>query len=119
MHKFSSLCFLRVVVGASGAPISLGESEDLEQRDLGRWLCLNSTKGRGGETGGQRDLSMRQEQQEPHDAEQCKTVQVGQPSLHTGMCSLGLAGHQLCRRGSVLPWLINEFPVHLCSSEGK
>lgn len=36
VHRFSSLCLLRGMVGASGAPHLLGEPEDPEQRDLGK-----------------------------------------------------------------------------------
>lgn len=66
------------------------------------WLCLNPTKGRRGEAGGQRDLSTRWEQQEPHDAEH-EDCAGGTTSLHTGMCSLGLgtssAGKDLVSHG--------------------
>lgn len=59
-------------------------------------------------------------QQEPHDIEQRSVVYVGQPSLHIGMCSVGLAGQQLCRKGPGLP-VDNkcELAGHLRSNEGK
>lgn len=83
---------------------------------LKEWLCL-TTKGRGREAGGQRDLSKWEEPS--RNLKMLSNARLGQPSLHTGMCSLGLAGHQLCRKGSAFPWIINELPVHLCSNEGK
>jgi len=80
---------------------------------------MNAPNRRGREAGGQ---SCRVEgPEEPRGVEQRKAVHVGQPSLHIGICSPGLAGRQqLCREGPGLP--VNnkcEFVVHLHGDEGK
>lgn len=81
---------------------------------LKEWLCLNTTKDRGREAGGQRDLSKWEEPS--RNLKMLSNARLGQPSLHTGMCSLGLAGHQLCRKGSGFPWIINELQ---CTSAAR
>lgn len=119
LQKFSSLCLegkRSSTVRASGAPYLLGEPEDLEQRELSKCqegavkgvAVFEPPQRQGkGSWRAERPEQVGGTQQEPHEAEQCRVVQVGQPSLHAEMRSLGLAGHQLCRKGSAFPRIIN------------
>lgn len=128
------------MVGASGAPHLLQRpvfgSQDCWNREIlaspwreaveGVAVFEPPTKGKGREAGGQSCHAEGPEQaggmgqQEPHDVEQCEVVHVGQPSLHVGLCSLGLAGQQLCRKGPGLPVdNKHELAVHLRGNEGK
>lgn len=90
--------------------VAVFETHQMQGREAGEQNCHVEGPEQAGGTG----------QQEPHGVEQHRVVHVGQPSVHVGMCSLGLDGQQPCRKGPALP-MDNKckLAVRLCSDEGK